>query len=65
MIQATRNFTPFGPAHFSLPRWAFVAWAVYCRQTDAGPRPTLAPTAGDGIEARRRARLLRDLVPQD
>jgi len=50
----------------SLPRWAFVAWLIHQRQTAAGPRTALdlALPQGD-IEASRRARLLRDLVPQD
>lgn len=50
----------------SLPRWAFVAWLIHQRYATAGPRTALAlaPPQGD-IEASRRARLLRDLVPQD
>lgn len=50
----------------SLPRWAFVAWLIHQRHAAAGPRTalTLALPQGD-IEASRRARLLRDLVPQD
>jgi hypothetical protein len=52
-------------ADLSLPRWAFVAWLVHKRQADAGPRLALAlSTAGD-IEASRRARLMRELVPQE
>lgn len=54
------------PTDLSLPRWAFVAWLVHQRRADAGPRlAALAlSTAGD-IEASRRARLMRELVPQD
>lgn len=49
----------------SLPRWAFVACLIRQRRLGTVPHPvlTLAP-AGD-IEANRRARLLRELVPQD
>ncbi len=65
MIHAPpRTFASDAPADHSLPRWAFVAWNVFRRQADA-PRPTLAPTPEADIEARRRARLLRELVPQD
>jgi hypothetical protein len=53
------------PAELRLPRWAFVAWLVRQRQLDAGPRLVLALAAGGDIEASRRARLMRDLVPQD
>lgn len=53
------------PTDLSLPRWAFVAWLVHQRQADAGPRLAPALTAGGDIEASRRARMLRELVPQD
>lgn len=49
----------------SLPRWAFVAWLVHQRRADAGPRLALALSAAGDIEASRRARLMRELVPQD
>jgi hypothetical protein len=65
MIHAPRTFAPDEPADLSLPRWAFVAWGVYRRQADGGPRPALAPRHEADIEATRRARLLRELVPQD
>lgn len=52
-------------ADLSLPRWAFVAWLVHQRQVEAGPRLALALTTGGDIEASRRARLMRELVPQD
>lgn len=52
-------------APLSLPRWAFVAWLVHCRQLRASPRPTLALAPDTDIETARRARLLRELVPQD
>lgn len=48
----------------SLPRWAFVAWLTHRRQGSAQrPALTLAPI-GD-IEASLRARLLREVAPQD
>ena len=53
------------PADLSIPRWAFVAWLVRQRQLDAGPRLALSLTTGGDIEASRRARLMRELVPQD
>lgn len=61
----TRSFAPPAATGLTLPRWAFVAWDVYSRRLDAGPRVTLAASLADDVEARRRARLLRELVPQD
>lgn len=49
----------------SLPRWAFVAWLTHQRRTLAGPRLAVAYSAEEAVEVSRRARLLRDLVPQD
>lgn len=49
----------------SLPRWAFVAWLFYRRGLRAAPRPQIVLAAEPDIEARRRERLLRELVPQD
>jgi hypothetical protein len=51
-------------ADLSLPRWTFVAWLVHSRQLRASPRPGLAAKALD-VDTARRARLLRELVPQD
>lgn len=59
-----RSWAP-SPRDLSLPRWAFVAWLVHQRQALAGPRLAIAYTAEEAVEASRRARLLRDLVPQD
>ena len=60
-----RSFSPAESAELSLPRWTFVAWSVVRRQGDAVPRAALGPGAEADIEAHRRARLLRELVPQD
>lgn len=60
-----RTFASAEPTDFSLPRWAFVAWGVYRRRADSDPRPPLALTPEMDIEATRRARLMRELVPQD
>ena len=49
----------------NLPGWAFVAWLVHQRQLERGPRLAPALVAGGDIEASRRARLMRELVPQD
>ena len=66
MIHASpRTFAPAEPADLSLPRWTFVAWDVYRRQAAAGPRPIIALAPDTDIDATRRARLLRELVPQD
>ena len=59
-----RSWVP-GPADLSLPRWAFVAWLVHQRQRVAGPRPAIVLAPDIDIDAGRRARLLRELVPQD
>ena len=64
MIHASpHTFAPAEPADLSLPRWAFVAWG-YRGQAPAAPQLTLAPGSEADIEARRRARLLREIVPQ-
>lgn len=52
-------------ADLSLPRWAFVAWLFHRRGMRAGPRPQIVLASEPDIEARRRERLLRELVPQD
>lgn len=52
-------------ADLSLPRWAFVAWLFHRRGLRAAPRPQIVLAAEPDIEAHRRERLLRDLVPQD
>ena len=54
-----------GPSDLSLPRWAFVAWLVHQRQRVAGPPAAIALAPDNDIESSRRARLLRELVPQD
>lgn len=61
---ALRSWAP-AQHDLSLPRWAFVAWLVHRRQADAGPRLDLTLSLDGDIEASRRARLLRELVPQD
>ena len=48
----------------SLPRWAFVAWQTHSRMAD-GPRPALALAPAGDIETSLRARLLREVAPQD
>jgi hypothetical protein len=57
--------SPETPANLRLPRWAFVAWLVHLRQRRAGPRAQIALAPETDIEAARRARLLREVVPQD
>ena len=64
MTFAPQRSWALSPRDLSLPRWAFVAWFVQQRQADM-PRPTLALSPAGDIEASRRARLLRELVPQD
>ena len=56
---------PRSRSDLSLPRWAFVAWLVRRGQLRAGPRPTLPMGPETDIEVHRRARLLRELAPQD
>lgn len=55
---------PWTSSDLRLPRWTFVAWLVHRRQLRAGPRTILAGAPETDIEARRRARLLREIVPQ-
>ena len=57
--------SPGTSSRLRLPRWAFVAWLVHLRQRRAGPRPQIALAPETDIEANRRARLLREVVPQD
>jgi hypothetical protein len=42
-----------------------VAWFVHRRQRGASARPALVLSTVGDIEASRRARMMRELVPQD
>jgi hypothetical protein len=55
----------YRPGELGLPRWTYVAWLVFRRSWAECARPTLPRRVEDEIEARRRARMLRDVVPQD
>lgn len=57
--------SPETSADLRLPRWAFVAWLVHLRQRRFGPRTEFALAPETDIESARRARLLREVVPQD
>jgi len=48
-----------------LPRWAFIAWLTYRRRLGAAPAPSLPLGIEAEIEARRLARMRREIVPQD
>ena len=65
MSHASRRSRAAAQPALSLPRWAFVAWLVRRAQLRAGPRPQIVLAPEPDIEATRRARLLREVVPQD
>jgi hypothetical protein len=65
MSHASRRSRAAAHSDLSLPRWAFVAWLVRRAQLRAGPRRPIVLVSEPDIEANRRARLLRELVPQD
>lgn len=64
-----RPLVVYRPGELRLPSWTFTAWLVFRRDGSAArpslPRPALPRPMGAEIEARRRARLMRDVVPQD
>jgi len=66
-VASPRTWTPADPVRrrLRLPRWAFVAWLTYRRRLRAAPAPSLPGSIEAEIEARRLARMQRDLVPQD
>ena len=65
MSHASPRSWAFARPDLSLPRWAFVAWLVHRRQLRAGPRTQIVLAPEPDIEAHRRDRLLRELVPRD
>ncbi|MBI1200289.1 MAG: hypothetical protein GC203_20715 [Phenylobacterium sp.] len=64
-ISRSRPLAAYAPGELRLPSWTFTAWVVFRRDWTTAARPSLPRPLGAEIEARRRARLLRDVVPQD
>lgn len=64
-ISHPRPLAAYAPGELRLPSWTFTAWVVFCRDWTKPVRPSLPRPLGAEIEARRRARMMRDVVPQD